>query len=420
MRTCFITNLYPPYGRGGAERVVEEEARALRALGHDVSIITACPVREDGSIEPRMTVEDGIRVYRFFPLNLFFYGEIGRHAAPARLLWHLRDVWNDHAARTVEGLLKRERPQIVHTHNLKGIGFRILRVIRALGIRHVHTLHDVQLVAPSGLILKGGERGVGVTDPLSRVFARWARSSFASPEVVLSPSRFLLRFHEARGFFPRSQKILLPNPAPSVLPSRHAMSSETRFLFLGQVEAHKGILLLIEAFRRLVKDRPKIRLDIVGTGAGMNAAREAAGKELRISFFGKKNPAQFAEMFSKIDYTVVPSFCYENAPTVIIESFAYGVPVAVADIGGAAELVRHGENGLVFEAGNVGALVAALKQACDEKGAWPARSRAAVRTAELLTAPRHAMRLEALYEGCDPALEEREPIVPIRYHPAPI
>lgn len=418
MRICFISNLYTPYGRGGAERVVEEEALALKAFGHDVSILTACPLPEDGSLEPRMTVENGLRVHRFFPLNFFFYGELGRHAPATRFLWHLRDVWNGQSVRMIERLLRLERPEIVHTHNLKGIGYGIPSVLRKLRIRHVHTLHDVQLAVPSGLILKGKEKGSGSTDLVSRLFASMARKRFVSPDVVISPSRFLLRFHEERGFFPRSQKILLPNPAPNVPPAKHAASSETRFLFLGQVETHKGILMLIEAFRRFVKDRPKARLDIVGTGSAVEAARAAAGKDVRISFYGKKNPAQFADMFSKTDYTVVPSLCYENAPTVIIESFAYGVPVAAASIGGAAELVRHEQNGFVFEAGNVGSLVATLARAYDEKSAWPDRSRAAVRTAELLVAPRHAARLEALYDGRDPALDEREPVVPVRYEPA--
>ena len=418
MRICFISNLFPPYGRGGAERVVEEEALALKALGHDVSIITACPLPEDGSLEPRMTVEKGLRIYRFYPLNLFFYGELGRHSPMTRLFWHLRDVGNGHAARTVERILRLERPEIAHTHNLKGIGFGVPALLKKLRIRHAHTLHDVQLAVPSGLILKGKEKSFGVTDPMSRFFASMARARFASPDIVISPSRFLLRFHEERGFFPHAQKVLLPNPAPNVSPARHATSSETRFLFLGQIETHKGVLTLIEAFRRLVKERPKARLDVVGTGSAMDAARAAAGKDLRISFYGKKNPAQFADMFSKTDYTVVPSLCYENAPTVIVESFAYGVPVAAASIGGAAELVQHEKNGYVFESDNVGSLVATLARACDEKSAWPDRSRAAVRTAELLIAPRHAVRLEALYDGRDPALEERESIVPMRYHPS--
>lgn len=419
MRICFITNLYPPHGRGGAERVVEEEAKALAALGHDVCVITAAPLPDDGDPQPRLTVEDGVRVYRFYPINLFFYGEIGRHSAPARLIWHLWDLWNGHAAKTVEKILRAERSEVVHTHNLKGIGLTIPRVIRRLKIRHVHTLHDVQLAVLSGLIIKGHERGFGTTDPITRLFARAARHAFGSPDVVLSPSKFLLRFYQERGFFPSSAPVLLPNLAARVMPAAHATSIETRFLFLGQIERHKGILHMIEAFRRLVKDRPKARLDIVGAGSALEEAVRAAGKDVRIVFYGKRGPAQFTEMFSKTDYTIVPSLCYENAPTVIVESFAYGVPVIVADIGGAGELVRPEKNGFTFEAGNVAALVSVMKRACDEKGAWPERSKEARRSAELLTADRHAARLIALYAGSDPALPHKGPIMPIRYLPKP-
>jgi len=415
MRVCFITNLYPPHGRGGAERVVEQEAKALKALGHDVCVITSEPVREDGGVDPKMTVEDGIRVYRYYPLNLFFYGEIGRHGLFSRLLWHLWDLRNPSSARVVRELLDRERPEVVHTHNLKGLGFGIPRVIRSMGLRHVHTLHDVQLAVPSGLIVKGRERAFGTADPLSIAFASAVRSLIGSPDLVLSPSKFLLRFYEERGFFPLSEKILLANPAPSAKPAPRAPSAGTRFLFLGQVERHKGILLLIEAFRRLSKDRPKIRLDIVGGGSASDAAMRAAGKDVRIVFYGKRNPAQFSEMFSKVDYAIVPSLCYENAPNVVVESFAYGVPVIAADIGGAAELIRPGENGLTFEAGSVAGLVSAMKRACDEKGAWPGRSKAARRSAELLTIDRHVERLERLYAQKDPALSHRGPVVPIRY-----
>lgn len=417
MRICFISNLYPPYGRGGAERVVEQEAKALKALGHDVSVITAEPVRDDGSIDPQMTEEDGIRVYRYYPLNLFFYGEIGKHAAAERLLWHLWDLRHRSSARVVRKLLEREHPDVVHTHNLKGLGFGIPGVIRKLGLRHIHTLHDVQLAVPSGLIIKGGESAFGVDDPLSRTFAASVRGMFGSPDLVISPSKFLLRFYEQRGFFPRSEKILLPNPAPSIRPIVRAPSGETRFLFFGQVERHKGILTLIEAFLRLTKERPKVRLDIVGSGSASEEARRTADNDARIVFFGKRIPAQFAETFSKIDYAVIPSLCYENAPNVVVESFAFGVPVIAADIGGAAELVRQDANGLIFEAGNVESLLSAMVRACDEKSDWPGRSNAARRSAELLTADRHAGRLLNLYTKRDAALTHSGPVVPVRYHP---
>jgi glycosyltransferase involved in cell wall biosynthesis len=417
MRIGFITNLYPPHGRGGAERVVEEEVTALKRAGHDVFVITAAPLPEDGDPRPRLSVEGGVRVYRYYPVNLFFYGEIGEHGVFSRLIFHLWDLRNGASARAVRRLLEEEKPEVVHTHNLKGVGFAIPGMLRSLGLRHVHTLHDVQLAVPSGLILKGQEGAWSVASLPVRAYASVTRRLMGSPEVVISPSKFLLRFHDERGFFPRSEKVWLPNPAPRTVLAPHEPSKETRFLFLGQVERHKGILLLIQTVRRLFKDRPKARLDVVGTGAALEAAIRVSGKDLRIAFHGRKRPADFARLFAGVDYTVLPSLCYENAPTVVLESFAHGVPVIAADIGGAAELVREGENGLTFEAGDVDALLSVLKRACDEKGEWPLRSKAARRAAELLTAPHHAARLMELYRGKDAALPHRGPVVPVRYRP---
>lgn len=159
MRICLINNLYPPHAKGGAERVVNEEAKALKALGHDVCVITAVPLPSNGDASVSLTDENGVRVYRFHPLNLFFYGELSRYGNLIRSLWHLWDLVNPFTTRTVRDILKRERPDVVHTHNLKGIGFGVVSAIRRLRLRHVHTFHDVQLAVPSGLIIKGQEHG---------------------------------------------------------------------------------------------------------------------------------------------------------------------------------------------------------------------------------------------------------------------
>ena len=238
MRICFISNLYPPYARGGAERVVSEEAAALKALGHEVSVITSAPVGDDGDASLKTTVEGGIRVHRFYPMNLFFYGEIARYGAFSRTLWHAWDTVNPYASSVVSKILAKEEPEIVHTHNLKGLGLSIPAAIRRLKLRHVHTLHDVQLVVPSGLLMKGGESVLATKT--ARAYAAMMRRLYGSPEMIVSPSSFLMRFYEERGFFPRSEKILLPNPAPSPGPIVREPSAETRFLFFGQVEKHKA------------------------------------------------------------------------------------------------------------------------------------------------------------------------------------
>lgn len=420
MRVCLITNLYPPFAKGGAERVVSEEARELRRQGHDVSVITSMPLPESGDPSVQTSVEDGVRVHRFYPMNLFNYGEIGRHRAPVRAVWHLLDLINPHTAKVVERLLRQDRPDVVHTHNLKGVGYGALSAIRKLKLRHVHTLHDVQLAVPSGLLIKGHE--AEAEGPAHALYAAVMRKIIGSPDVIVSPSRFLLRFYEKHGFFPASQTVLLANPAPCVTAAAHVTADETRFLFLGQIEEHKGVVGLVKVLKKLMSDDVAARLEIVGVGTAMEEAVAVAGKERRIAFFGKKNPAQFAAMFANADFTVVPSLCYENAPTVVLESFAYGVPVIAADIGGAAELIKDGVNGFRFEAGNAKALAAVLRRAChvarERRGlrdGWSSLASGAARSAGPLTIDRHVERLACIYAGTDHALARHELVVPIRH-----
>jgi glycosyltransferase involved in cell wall biosynthesis len=419
MRICLINNLYPPHAKGGAERVVSEEAQALKALGHDICVITAVPLPDDGDASVKFSDEDGIRVYRFYPLNLFFYGELVRHGSLVRSIWHLWDLVNPFTARTVREILKRERPDVVHTHNLKGIGFGTASAIRRLGIRHVHTFHDVQLAVPSGLIIKGEEHGPLIDGVPARLYARLVKLVVGSPDVVIAPSRFLLKFYEERGFCPRSHKVFLTNPSPTPTLVPRVASGETRFLFLGQIEAHKGIIELIETFKELLADGTKARLEFIGDGSLRERAAAAAGKERNIVFYGRRNPAQFPALFAEADWSVLNTLCYENAPYIVPESFSYGVPILVADIGGAAELVKNGHNGYQFTAGDKIALLTALRAAVAARPRWAEFSSACLRFAELHDARHHAERLVEIYKNKDAGLAHEGPVVPIRYRPRP-
>jgi glycosyltransferase involved in cell wall biosynthesis len=419
MRICLINNLYPPHARSGAERVVHEEAKALKALGHDVCVITAVPLAADGDASVKTAEDEGVRVYRFYPLNLFFFGELVRHGSLVRSIWHLWDLVNPFTARTVREILERERPDIVHTHNLKGLGFGTVSAIRRLGIRHVHTFHDVQLAVPSGLIIKGAEHGPLIDGTPAKLYAWLVKRIIGSPDVVISPSRFLLRFYEQHGFCHRSQKIFLTNPAPVPVTVPRIAADETRFLFLGQIEAHKGIIELIEAFKELLAEGVRARLEFVGEGSLREWAAAAAGKERNIVFYGRRNPEQFPALFAEADWTILNTLCYENAPYIVPESFSFGVPILVADIGGAAELVQNGHNGFKFTAGDQEALLTALRAAVGSGPRWSEFSSACLKFVELHDAEHHAQRLVEIYKNKDSGLAHEGPVVPIRYRPRP-
>jgi glycosyltransferase involved in cell wall biosynthesis len=358
MNVCVINNLYPPYVRGGAEQVVLKTVEGLLADGHTVTVITTTP---QGDYCER--VGDRLTICRFRPKNLFFYTDAHLHGVLARVFWHIADMFHIGAAMRVRRILERERPDVVHTHNLMGMSFLIPRVIRSLGIRHIHTVHDVQLVEPSGIIRKKDERSRRYTGRPVRAYSAVMRLLLGSPDVVISPSQFLLNFYESRGFFPRSRRVVLRNPVTSVAaaPAR-AVLPHIRFLYLGQVEEHKGVVFLAETFLAFLRE-PGVRaeLHIAGTGSQIDRIAAMARGNPQIVLHGKVERSELAALFASADVTVVPSLCYENSPTVIFESFSFGVPVLASNVEGIAELIREGENGYTFATEDAAMLLQKLR-----------------------------------------------------------
>jgi glycosyltransferase involved in cell wall biosynthesis len=349
MKICLISNLYPPFVRGGAERVAEIMARGLFDSGHDVVVISTKPNK-------RLDIEAGERykVYRFKPMNLFYYLDDFRHSTLARFFWRLFDIFNLHGAFVVARILQKERPGIVITHNLTGIGFLIPSVIRAFKIRHCHILHDVQLFAASGIILKGAENGLLTNGWLARIFGRLCDILFGSPDLVISPSRWLMNYYVSNGFFRKSGQIVQSNPVRTVKAlGGDRMARRNKFLFAGQLKPHKGIDWLVNLWE---KNEIEDELIVVGAGDYQIACN-------KVRFAGALDEPGLNKIFVQADFLIVPSLCYENSPSVIQLAFANGVPVIVADIGGAAELVEPGKSGFIFTAGSEIEFLNALKQA---------------------------------------------------------
>ena len=354
MNICLISNIYPPYHRGGAEQVVVKTVEGLLEAGHRVVLITATPGQEE--IEQK----EGLTIHRIHPKNIFFYTNAHEHGFISRLLWHVIDIFNIGVSKQVKKILQEEQPDVVHTHNLMGLSFLIPKTIRRLGLRHIHTVHDVQLVEPSGIIFKEKENSWRYTGLPTKLYTALLKHLMGSPDVVISPSQFLKNFYSSRGFFQDSSFVIVRNPVTVSIPEVNdkTIGETVHFLYIGQIEKHKGIFVLMDAFGML--SEKDVALHIVGSGSELEAIRKQAADDNRIEVHGRVTREQLPGLFSTMSVSVVPSLCYENSPTVIFESLAFGVPVIASDIEGVAELIVEGENGRTFEAGNAKALSDAL------------------------------------------------------------
>jgi len=391
MNICFVSNLYGENARGGAERVVQAEAEALAGQGHEITVIAG----EAGRGGPRETVSSsGVKVIRYHPPNLFFYADTGRHSYVGRLFWHLLDTFNLASARRLADIVRRVKPDVVHSHNLMGLGFMVPAAVRRLGIRHVHTLHDVQLLHPSGLLTDASLRRPG---PAAAIHIALTRRLFGSPAAVISPSRFLLEQHSDRGFFPASARTVLPNPAPPAVSGRPAPAGPPVFLFAGQLEEHKGIRFLLDVWSDW-PGRDRAVLEIAGGGSLESEVRERISGAADVRLLGRLSGEELRQAYDRAAYTVLPSLVIENSPTVIGESYSRGTPVIAASSGGMPELVTEGQSGLLFPTGDRRGLLTALDRAAD-LSAWPARSAGAVRAAAGMSIQRHCAELLNIYEG---------------------
>ncbi len=352
MKICLIHSLYKPYTRGGAEVVVENIIDGFLKFGHEVILVTIGRKNE-------VQQEGRLKIYRINPFNVFSFLKIDKMPVWLRLFWHPLDVFNFSSYFKIKKILKLERPKVVMTHNLKGIGYLVPAAIRRRKIRHFHTVHDVQLSRPSGLIIFGQEKPFLILDKL---YEKIVKRLFGNPDLLISPSRWLLGYYQARGFFYESKKVVMANPIIfKKTDKREEVLVEEKiiFLFVGQLEWFKGILFLIDTLKEVKSQN--WQLLIIGSGGVQKAVQKEVLGDSRFKFIGRVDHEKLAEFYRQADFTVVPSLCYENSPKVIDESLVANVPVIAADIGGVSEIVKDYYNGFTFAPGNKKNLIEVLE-----------------------------------------------------------
>ncbi len=397
MKIVLINNLYEPYARGGAEQVVKTIADGLVEAGHKGVVVSTRPVVKSIKLTP--SHDSGSKVHKvesqelattsndsnitsysllvtryfFSPWNIISYYNLHKLPAALRLVWHLIDMFNPQSYFKIKKILKREQPDLVMTHNLTGVGFLTPLAIKHCGIRHIHTLHDIQLLHPSGLMLVGKEKKVDGL--LVRVYQWCNKKLFRSVDMVISPSQWLLDEHAQRGFFRKAKKMVMANPMsvknsvgayPSLSEEEEGGGGEqinhaclrsslvkrgiglTNFIFLyvGQLAKHKGVELLVEAFMELNNDKCELWIAGDGDYKILNIKYQTSNK---IKLLGGKSHDEIKIIMSKAHCLVVPSLCYENQPTVIREAKQNNLPVIASNIGGIPEILNHE---FLFKAGD--------------------------------------------------------------------
>ena len=374
MRILQVIHGYPMRFNAGSEIYTSVLSRVL-AAEHEVNVFT----REEDSFSP----DYGVRVER-------------DPAAPQVTL-HLvnlprtRDRYRHVAvdARFRE-LLAQFNPDVVHIGHLNHLSTSLVtEAARKCPV--VFTLHDFWLMCPRGQFMqthpidsndlwpacdgqedrKCAERCYaklfgGAPEEWEADVRNWTdwvgrrmkhiRSVAELVDVFISPSQYLLERFASDFDLPRSKLRYLPYGFDLNRLSGRRREPDEPFTF-GYIGTHipaKGIYLLLEAFGKVAAPA---RLKIWGRSRSPEtpslkqlASRLPATVQERVEWLPEyANENIVRDVFNNVDAIVVPSVWVENSPLVIHEAMQARVPVITADTGGMAELVRDGENGLLFK-----------------------------------------------------------------------
>ena len=301
-----------------------------------------------------------------------------------------RTIYSTEARRKFAMLLDRFSPDLVHLQNYMGhITLSILFEASQRGLPVVWTLHDYGLLCPNTHFLidrtgqiceacRGGhfyhcmfkrcKKNSVLASGMAALLAygnRWM-GVLKKVDALLAPSLFL-RSKLLENGFDDNHVHHLPYHLPLFLPQENFWEGERDggyLLFLGRLEAIKGIFILIEAARR-AKD---VSLLIAGRVGEPLASRLPEILPENAKYVGLKHGQELVDLTRNALAVVVPSIWYENQPFSILEAFASGKPVIASDLGGMTELVADGERGLLVKPCDPAALADAMHRAAANRG----------------------------------------------------
>ncbi|MBL6456703.1 glycosyltransferase family 4 protein [Belnapia sp. T6] len=294
---------------------------------------------------------------------------------------------------TLAPLIEELAPDIVHIHHLLQIGVETIDLIRRVAprARLVFTAHDFfplcpqegQLLTTEGRLCHGPS-----LDGCLRCFPGRPPADLAMRQLqmrdllgdfdrILVPSQFALGRYLADGW-PAPRFAVMPNGVPEgpAVPARPAPDGRRdRFGFFGHINRFKGSLMLLRASRMLSEARVAHRVTLHGGAAYQSEAFMAEfeadlARAPDASFRGAYAPEELGRLMEAVDWVVIPSIWWENAPLVVQEAFRHRRPVICSGIGGTAEMVRNGIDGLHAPVRDPAGLAAVLRRAAETPGLW--------------------------------------------------
>ena len=319
----------------GAARFAERLAAGLVQRGHDVHV--SSPNTAYRRSAPHTEVIEGE------PMTM--------HRLPAvRWLPHdwLRFIWPWRSKHYARQVLDAVQPDVVHIQSHIVIGRGLARIARERGIPVIATNH---VMAEN--ILDHTTMPAWVDRIVLKLAWDDAKRTFDMARAVTTPTRkaadFLERTIDIDGVVPISCGIDRRNYSPVIGPRER-----NRIIFVGRLTAEKHVDVVLKALTKL-DPALDVHFDIVGGGDQRKNLEHLAtelGVQDRVTFHGRVSDDELRELYSRASVFTIASIA-ELQSIATMEAMASALPIVGANAVALPHLVHDGENGYLFEPGDV-------------------------------------------------------------------
>ena len=351
LNICIVSNYYPPHFIGGYELGCRDIAEALKARGHRVKVLT--------STYGVVKAQDDGDVFRWLKVETWWTPDSIRSAVGVVT----KEIGNLKAFRQ---FCKRFNPDLIYVFNPTGISLSIVTVAERMDLPICYLVSDHWLEEWKA------DLGYQMWEAQPARVER--RLLWKSMLLILRSVRLLVRppvprFQNLQFVSESLRKLTLGPGSPNsnsriiywgidteAFPFSNKSHSEKRLLYVGQVGPHKGVHVAVEAINLLVQNgHANITLTIagqIGSSEYENKLKQMIssynlGENVR--FKGRVSRDHISDIYQAHDILIFPSVWDEPFSITVLEAMSSGLAVVGTATGGSSEILRDGENALIFQ-----------------------------------------------------------------------
>lgn len=372
MRILFISNHYPPYEVGGYEQLCRDVADRLAARGHAIRVLTTTFGVERGLHTDDASVQ---RVLRFVP-------DYNAKLSAGLQFFVTRRRDEEHNRACLRTQIRDFKPDVIFIWHLYGLPKSIALEAESSGAGVAYWLAGESPAEPDEFEhywrrigrSPAAKIGKGLAGKLALAILKaekQPRPRLAHAGIV---SEYLRQQGLKAGTLPDHTQVIYNGVELHLFqqPVRTHLDGPLTILQAGRVSADKGTHTTIDAIGRLAQQGlNNIRLIVAGSGPSdyaeqlrQSVAQLGIGEQ--VTFLGWQPRENMPAIMAQSHVLVLPTENQEPFARVVLEAMANGLTVISTLTGGTGEIVKHGETGLTFPAGDSAALAQQIKRLVDE------------------------------------------------------